>query len=101
RCVDVGGSPFEVTAQGVQEVRERSCVEVLRAIRVVACLLPTRVERRLQLANSPFTLCLGPPLSPLERLQACTQLANHLTPRLGQRQRLFPGRGELRAPAEV
>src|SRR5205809_524892 len=50
RCVDGGRRPFEVTAQGVQEVRERSCVEVLRAIRVVACLLPRRVERRLQLA---------------------------------------------------
>src|SRR6266508_1276198 len=48
-----------------------------------------------------FTFRLRPLVAALERRQAPTQVANHLAPSLGKGERLFPGCGKLRTPAEI
>ena len=99
--LDVRWGPLEVPAQVVQEVRERSGVEVLRAIRLVARLLPRFVEGGLQLTALPFLSCLLPLVPPLEQLQASPQFSDHLASRFGEGESLLPGCDEIRPSAEV
>lgn len=99
--VDVGRCPLEVRAEVVQEVRQRSGVEVLRAIRLVARLHPCFVECSLQLTLPPFMSCLRPLVPNLERLQASPQITNHLAPRFCEGESLLPGGCEVRPSAEV
>jgi hypothetical protein len=99
--VDVGRCPLEVSAEIVQEVGERSGVEVLRPVRLVSRLHPCLVECGPQLTLSPVMSCLRPLVPHLERLQASPQITNHLAPRFCQRESLLPGGGKVRPSAEV
>ena len=99
--LDVRRHPLEVPAEVVQEVRERSGVEVLRVIRLVARLHPCLVESGLQLTASPFMSCLLPLVPPLERLQVSSQLMNHLATCFCEGESFFAGGGKVRAAAEV
>src|SRR6266566_5292272 len=98
---DVRRGPLEVPSEVVQEVRKGSGVEVLRAIRLVARLHPSLVERGLQLTLSPFMSCLRPLVPNLERLQASPQFTYHLAPCFCEGESLLPGGGKIRPSAEV
>ena len=99
--LDVRRLPLEVDAEVVQEVRESSGVEVLRAIRLVTRLHSCLVERGLQLTASPFMSCLFTLVPPLERLHAFPQFTNHLAPSFCEGESLLTGCGKVRPSAEV
>lgn len=96
-----GGVRSRSLRRSFQEVGERRRVEALRSVRLVACLRPRLVEGTLQFSDTLRTIRLRALAPLLERIYAPPQLADHLAPSFGERERLFPGGGELRAPPEV
>jgi hypothetical protein len=74
---------------------------VLCAIGLLARLLSCLVQRGLQLANSASTVCLPLLVLPFERFEASLQVTDHLAPGLCESERLLPGGGKIRPPAEV
>src|SRR5262249_52933588 len=87
----VQGVPLEIGKQAVREIGERNSIEMLCLVRVFASLRPRPVEGGLQLTDSSLGICPHALLPYLCRLQAVSQLTDHLASRFCEGERLLAG----------
>jgi hypothetical protein len=93
--LDVRRLPLEIGKQAVREIGERNSIEMLCLVRVFASLRPRPVEGGLQLTDSSLGICPHALLPYLCRLQAVSQLTDHLASRFCEGERLLAGSDQV------